>query len=52
MFFLRGVFVLTGMTMAFQVITWVVVSEINRVIEGSMLQFVNDGLGLGRPLLA
>lgn len=44
MFFLGGVFGLTSMPYAFNVITQAIVWELNnRVIKGSMLQYVDDG---------
>ena len=46
MFFLVGVFGLTGMPMAFQVITRALVFEINKRISGMMKQYVDDGIGI------
>ena len=44
MFFLAGVFGLTSMPFAFNVVTQAVVWELNHsVIKGSMLQYVDDG---------
>jgi hypothetical protein len=44
MFFLAGVFGLTGMPMAFQVITRAIVYEVNKRIHGRLKMYVDDGI--------
>ena len=46
MFFLAGVFGLTGMPMAFQVVTRAIVFEVSRLIHGRLKMYVDDGLGV------
>ena len=46
MFFLAGVFGLTGMPMAFQVVTRAIVFEVTRLIHGMLTMYVDDGLGV------
>ena len=45
MFFVAGVFGLTGMPMAFQVVTRAIVFEVSRLIHGLLTMYVDDGLG-------
>ena len=47
LFFLAGVFGITGMPMAFQVITRAILFEAEKIIQGMMLQYVDDGFGVG-----
>jgi hypothetical protein len=44
MFFISGVFGLTGIPMAFQVVTRAIVFEINRLIQEGVMQYVDDGV--------
>jgi hypothetical protein len=44
MFFIGGVFSLTGMPMAFQVVARAIVFEISRLIQGALVQYVDDGV--------
>ena len=46
MFFLAGVFGLTGMPMAFQIITRAIVFEVSRLIHGRLKMYVDDGFGV------
>ena len=46
MFFLAGVFGLTGMPMAFQVVTRAIVYEVSRLIHGRLKMYVDDGFGV------
>ena len=45
MFFLAGVFGLTGMPMAFQVVTRAIVWEVSRLLRGLFTMYVDDGMG-------
>ena len=46
LFFLAGVFGLTGMPYAFQVVTRVLVFELRKRIRGLLIMYVDDGLGV------
>jgi hypothetical protein len=48
MVFWAGVFGLTGMPIAFHVITSAIVWEVNRRITGRMCMYVDDGMGVSR----
>ena len=50
MFFLAGVFGLTGMPMAFQVVTRAIVFEVSRMIHGLLKMYVDDGFGVAHHL--
>jgi hypothetical protein len=46
MFFLAGVFGLTGMPMAFQVVTRAILWEVRLLIRGRLIMYVDDGIGI------
>lgn len=48
MFFLAGVFGLTAMPFAFNVVTQAIVWEVSRLIRGLICMYVDDGFGVSR----